>query len=134
QGTTPTAAKELAGHGSDEYTVIVNVTVAPDTDPAVLQCATPAPEAGHGYYNEATVKSGNFTETKDACGPILLNPKPTVTKTVTGVPVQRANGSWDITYNLAVTNPDATYSGLFDLSDSLSEYGNGITVTTSPAA
>src|SRR5690606_12303170 len=102
-------------------------TIASD----VLTCVANSP--GHGYYNDATVTSGNFTDTKNACGPILLNPKPTVTKTVTGVPVQRADGSWDITYNLAVTNPSADQIGRFDLSDSLAGYGSGITVTTSPA-
>lgn len=131
---TPAAAKKLGAHDSDVYTVVVNVTVAPDIDPGVLQCATTAPKAGHGYFNESTVVSGGYTDTKDACGPILLNPKPTVTKTVTGVPVQRTNGSWDITYDLAVTNPSVDQIGRFDLSDSLAGYGSGITVTTAPAS
>ncbi|MFL4476393.1 LPXTG cell wall anchor domain-containing protein, partial [Paeniglutamicibacter sp. MACA_103] len=60
---------------------------------------------------------------------------PTVVKTVTGTQ-QNADGSWDITYKLEVTNKDA-FQGRYSLNDTLS-FGGGIEVTdaswTGPAA
>jgi uncharacterized repeat protein (TIGR01451 family) len=55
------------------------------------------------------------------------NPIPTASKTVAST-VQNADGSWTITYNLVVTNPDGDLSAVYSLSDTPG-FGTGITIT-----
>lgn len=55
-------------------------------------------------------------------------PMPTVDERVTST-VQDADGTWTVTYDIAVTNPDGTRATEYDLSDTL-EFGDGLTIST----
>ncbi|WP_411730787.1 LPXTG cell wall anchor domain-containing protein [Paeniglutamicibacter sp.] len=97
----------------------------------------PNPDALDGtcttYDNTATsVATDDASASVEVCVTVGA---PTVAKTVTGTR-QNADGSWDITYKLEVTNNDA-FQGRYSLNDTLS-FGSGIEVTdaswTGPAA
>lgn len=114
--------RSIPADTTDVYTIVANATVP--VDEAASTC-TGAPQ--HGFDNASTAVFGSNSFSASACGDIPTLPIPTVAKTVTGVPVQNADGSWTITYDLAVTNPSATLASVYDLSDAL-DYGAGVIV------
>ena len=118
--------RALPAAGTDTYTVVVNATVPADAAPAELPCTVGV--SGHGFGNTATATSGSDTFTSTACGPIPALTAPSITKTVTGN-VQNADGSWTVTYDLAVANPDEVLATEYNLSDVLA-FGDGITINT----
>jgi uncharacterized surface anchored protein len=120
----------LAAGKTDTYTVTVNATVSAGTSANDRTCQ--AGTAGKGFYNAATVTSGHDSSTAHDCGGIPTPGVPTVAKTVTSS-VQNADGTWTITYDLAVTNSSAAYSSAYTLSDTL-EFGGGITVLSATAS
>lgn len=124
--TAPTLAivtgRTIPADTTDVYTVVVNASVP--VDEAASECTG---EPGHGFDNGATAVFGQTTFSASSCGDIDPLPVPTVAKTVIGAPVQNADGTWTIRYDLAVTNPSATLASVYDLSDAL-HLGSGITV------
>jgi hypothetical protein len=112
------------------FTVTVDRTAAGFT----AQCSSP-PAAGKGFFNAATLTTGEDEVHTEDCGSIPDPVAPSVAKTVAST-VQQANGTWTITYTLTVTMPapgspanQAGYSGLYNLSDTL-KFGGGITINT----
>ena len=122
--------RSIPAASTDSYTVVVNATVP--AQPAAPACGQ---GPGSGFYNAATAAFGDVTFDSSACGPIPSLPVAQIAKSVHSLQ-QNADGSWTITYDVAVTNPDATLSTKYDLSDTL-HFGGGITVTaesvTAPA-
>ena len=117
----------LAGGADDVYTLEVTATV-PATLPPVQRLCAQGP--GFGFFNQGTVTTYGQTETDDACGAIPPAPLPAIAKTLTGVPVQQADGSWTIVYALTVTNPSPTLATVYSLTDTL-QYGPGIVINSS---
>ncbi|MDQ2749519.1 MAG: SpaA isopeptide-forming pilin-related protein [Actinomycetota bacterium] len=125
-GTVIVTARALPANGTDTYTVVVNATVPVDVDEAELPCTDGG--SGTGFDNAATATSGSDTFTANACGPIPSLTAPSITKTVIGSE-QNADGSWTVSYDLAVANNDPMLATQYNLSDVLA-FGNGITIDT----
>jgi hypothetical protein len=120
----------LAAGKTDTYTVTVNATVPAGTSASDRACQPGT--ASKGFYNAATVTSGHDSSTAHDCGAIPTPGVPTVAKTVTSS-VQNADGTWTITYDLAVSNSSGVYSSPYSLSDTL-EFGGGINVLSATAS
>jgi Prealbumin-like fold domain len=127
---TPTT---IAAGATLQYEVTFTVTVDRTATGFSPDCV--AGEAGHGFFNAATLTTGGNDLTADDCGNIPPGVSPTVAKTVTST-VQNADGTWTITYAVTVTqsaagsleNP-AGLAGLYSLSDTLN-FGGGITINS----
>ena len=118
----------LPAGATQTYTVVVDVTVTEPLPPPDRECETPGP--GTGFDNLGTVTSYGQTDEDEACVDIPELPVPTVSKVVDGAPVQQPDGSWTITYTVAVNNPDAEFAAAYTLSDTL-VFGGDITVNSS---
>ncbi len=119
--------KTLAPGASDVYTVVVNATVPLGLSADQRECSTES-GPGHGFFNSATVTSGQNTLTADDCGNIPEVVVPNVTKTVSSL-TQNADGTWTIVYDLTATNPSADQAATYDLSDTL-HFGGGISIVS----
>ena len=118
----------LPAGATHTYTVVVDVTVTEPLPPPDRECETPGP--GTGFDNLGTVTSYGQTDEDEACVDIPELPVPTVSKVVDGAPVQQPDGSWTITYTVAVNNPDVEFAAAYLLSDTL-VFGGDITVNSS---
>ena len=120
----------LPAGGSHSYAVRVTVDTGSLTgdDPAA-DCTLGAGETGTGLLNRATLSSGAATVDAEACATIH---DPAVTKTVAGVPVQQADGSWLVSYTMSVSNPSAVVLR-YGLVDEL-DFPAGSTVTVQSAS
>ncbi|HRA06692.1 MAG TPA: hypothetical protein PKV13_08745 [Propionicimonas sp.] len=107
------------------YTVTAIADVATTAfDNGTARCA--ANEAGSGFLNTAELTSGTTTTTDDACAEPA---KPVVTKTGE-VAEQNADGSWTISYLVAVSNDnEAGPRVLFNLFDTPAALPAGVTLT-----
>lgn len=107
------------------YTVAFEVSVPASLPSAVTECSEAG--AGNGFFNQATLTSGDQVREDDACGPIEEVGTPTITKTVTGTS-QNADGTWGITYDVVVTS-NADFVTNYALSDTI-RFGAGATVNS----
>ncbi len=118
-------------NGMKRYLVTWDVELTGDVSQESLECDADS-GAGHGFFNEARLVSGGFTQDSSACGPISEVVNPTVEKSVTSTS-QNDDGSWDIVYEVEVTlptgevNPDEL-SAKYDLVDTL-DFGEGLVPT-----
>lgn len=123
----------LPAGGTDTYALVFTVTVPVGIDSDVLDCTG---EPGNGFFNAATLTTGNDTLSDEDCGPVEEGVLPLLDKTVTSVK-QLAGGVWEISYDIEVSTPETnTLNARYDLSDEL-RFGDGIQVTgqsiTAPA-
>jgi LPXTG-motif cell wall-anchored protein len=122
--------------GSTSHTYRVNATaiVPARLAATVSDCTMAASDTGTGLRNEATTGDAAATNLPvSACAPL---PSIATVKSVASGPTTNSDGSWTITYNIAVTNSGAG-AGVYDMSDTLA-FGTGISVvsagvTSSPA-
>lgn len=115
-GTLPAAAVHT-------YTVTRVVTVAASVPDEVLDCGSEVGEGG--IWNTATVTNGiTVTESSDCVD--IDRPDVTIDKTVTGTK-QLVDGTWEITYDVVVTNSSTTLAAIYSLADTL-QFGGDITV------
>ena len=122
-----TTGVALPAGATHTYTLVVDVTITEPLPPADRECATPG--TGTGFDNLGTVTSYGQTDEDDACVDIPELPVPTVSKVVDGSPVQQPDGSWTITYTVAVNNPDPDLAAPYTLTDTLA-FGGDITINT----
>lgn len=104
------------------YEVVFNVGVS-----AGISNTTCTTSPKHGFFNSATLTSGNDQFNDSGCGPITDGGVPSLSKVVDSS-TQNHDGSWRIVYDVVVAgNP--TYTTSYSLTDML-DFGNGITVTS----
>lgn len=132
-GSTETTLVEdilLPAGGAHSYTVraVLDTGSLTSADPAA-DCVLDAGETGTGLGNRATVGTGVASASAGACATIA---DPAVTKTVSGLPVQQADGSWNVGYTMTVSNPSA-FALSYGLRDEL-DFPAGSTVTVESAA
>ncbi|MFK4834629.1 hypothetical protein ACI3KY_02750 [Microbacterium sp. ZW T2_14] len=112
-GDTLLASGLIQPDATHTYTVSRTVEVAASVSDGELDCDI----EGGGIDNSATVTNGVGGNTSTDCAEIE-RPTVTIDKTVTGTS-QRADGTWDITYDVVVTNESAEYAAVYDLEDEL---------------
>ncbi len=123
-GSGELATGTLPAGAVHTYTVTRTVSVASTVTNDALTCGqTP----DKGIWNTASVTNGIAVQNSSACATVT-RPDVAIAKTVTGTK-QLADGSWQITYNVVVTNQSTTAAATYSLSDSL-QFGGGITVTS----
>ncbi|CAN5550689.1 hypothetical protein BH10ACT7_BH10ACT7_06080 [soil metagenome] len=133
-GTSPLATQRaLAKSTSDTYVIVFTVDVPAGQDPNRLECSLKG--AGYGFFNGATMTSGNDSTTVHDCGPVEEGVLPLVEKIVKpGYPKQVVGGDWVIQYEVKVSTPQGnTLAARYDLSDTL-KFGTGITIQSSSIA
>ncbi|KAA9147114.1 VWA domain-containing protein, partial [Microbacterium lushaniae] len=123
-GDGPLATGTLPAGATHTYTLSRTVTVAASVTDAALTCGTVVGEGG-GVWNTATVTNGIAEPTSSDCAEIE-RPDAGVTKTVTST-VQLTDGTWQVTYDIAVTNPSDALVAVYSLADAL-QFGGDITV------
>ena len=97
--------RPLAAGATETWTIALTATVAAAVPPADTACS-PQGTPGFGFFNSATITTWSGSEDTSACSAPVF---PTLTKSavsvlphlVSGAP----DGSWDVTYNITVTNP-----------------------------
>ncbi|OIH84555.1 hypothetical protein BLJ79_10440 [Arthrobacter sp. UCD-GKA] len=82
-------------------------------------------DAGSGFFNTATLTSGNQTGTDEDCVKIPATGNPDIAKTVTSA-MQQPDGSWVVDYTVTVTG-DAASPSIYSLDDTLA-FGAGATI------
>ncbi|KIP52725.1 DUF11 domain-containing protein [Leucobacter komagatae] len=110
----------ISAGATHTYLVTRDVTLGAAAGPGALECADDS-----GLWNTATVTNGVGSDSASACSPVE-QPGVGVEKTVTSV-TQAADGSWIVTYEVAVTNASQSLIARYSLADTL-KYGAGITV------
>jgi len=120
----------LPGGGTHTYTVraVVDTGATTSVNPTA-DCVLDGGETGTGFTNTASVITSAADADASACAEIY---DPGVTKTVAGLPVQQADGSWLVSYTMTVTNP-STLQLRYGLEDVL-DFPAGATVTVESAA
>ncbi|HTH05164.1 MAG TPA: hypothetical protein VL916_04810, partial [Ilumatobacteraceae bacterium] len=108
-GTGQLATGTLPAAATHTYTVTRTVTVAATVTDAALECGQ-APGQGGGVWNTASVTNGITVVDSSDCVDID-RPDVTITKTVTATR-QLADGTWEIVYDVVVTNSDATLAAV----------------------
>ncbi|MFE5407345.1 VWA domain-containing protein [Microbacterium sp. NPDC056569] len=103
------------------YTVTRTVSIAASVDDTVLDCQS----EGGGIWNSTTVTNGVGGNTSEDCAEID-RPGVTIDKTVTGTK-QLADGTWEITYDVVVTNESTELPAIYSLADTL-EFGGDIVI------
>lgn len=84
-------------------------------------------ESGKGFFNTATLSSGNDDVVSEACGPVEEGGVPSITKDVIGTE-QLVDGSWNVTYEVRV-KANADFATKYDLVDEL-KFGAGIKINS----
>lgn len=133
-GSSPLVTDRVLPAGeSDTFVVVFTVAVDPGMSSALRACDPAGP--GHGFFNAATLTSGEDTLTDADCGPVAESVLPLVTKAVdAGYPRQLADGDWEIRYLVTVSTPaGTTLSTRYDLDDALA-FGAGATVVSATAS
>ncbi|MGU3647046.1 VWA domain-containing protein [Microbacterium sp. C23T] len=103
------------------YTVTRTVSVAASVDDSALDCES----EGGGIWNSSTVTNGVGGNTSEDCAQID-RPTVDIAKTVTGTK-QLEDGTWEITYDVVVTNSSTTLAAVYSLDDTL-EFGGDIEI------
>ncbi len=121
----------LPGGATHSYTVraVVDTGSLRGTD-AAADCTLDAGETGTGFLNRASLTTGVADADAEACATLY---DPSVAKTVDGVPVLQADGSWLVSYTVSVANPSAVALryGLVDALDFPA--GSAVSVVSSAA-
>jgi hypothetical protein len=131
--TNIVTAESIPGTTTHTYRANVVANAPASLAAASSDCTLAGAETGTGLQNGATAsQNGTASSPAVACAPL---PSIEIAKTVASGPIANANGTWTISYNLAVTNSGAG-AGTYALADAL-KFGTGITVvsaavTTSP--
>ncbi|TXK15967.1 DUF11 domain-containing protein [Microbacterium wangchenii] len=123
-GDGPLATGTLPPGATHTYTLSRTVTVAASVPDEALTCGAVVGEGG-GVWNTATVTNGIAEPSSSDCAEVE-RPDAEATKTVTST-VQLADGTWQITYDIAVTNASDTLAAVYSLDDAL-QFGGDITV------
>jgi uncharacterized repeat protein (TIGR01451 family) len=135
-GRTDTAVTSKASLGTgetDRYTVTVNATVTPGATADDRDCS-----AGGGFLNTAhiaiveagplraaaTLRADGSGQDASACSDPA---SPSINKTALGAAPHPGTESWRVTYTLSVTNPSATASLAYSLTDT-PHFPTGVTV------
>ena len=98
---------------------------------AGISALTCPPAGTGGYANLVSLRAGTSSTELDsatACTNALPLPTPVISKRVISTTVD-VNGVWTIVYDVAVTNPDATYSTRYSLDDEL-QFAAGVTIAS----
>lgn len=106
--------------------LIVDAGQSGSAGASALACA---PAGSGGYRNVVDLHAGTSAtvlDTADACTNAVPLPMPEVTKRVISTALN-GDGDWTIVYDIAVKNPDATYSTRYSLQDEL-RFAEGVTV------
>lgn len=117
------AGEAIASGATHTYVVTVNATIGTTTTEAQADCTKSQNENGTGFSNGATLSVNGETSTDEACGE--AKPVIAMDKTLVGKPVRNADGTWEVTYDIEVSNTVAPNT--YDLSDELT-FGRGIVV------
>lgn len=115
--------RPLKAGASETYTVTVNATV--DTKAFVsgsYECEREITEEGGGFLNSVELTSGDVKQEDHDCSEPVA---PGLDKTGQ-VATQNADGSWDVSYTLTVTNPSADTSVVFTLTDTPEDLPAGV--------
>lgn len=96
---------------------------------AAGDCVRTGGETGTGFSNAATATSGAADRSIAACVTAF---DPAVSKTINGVPVRNADGSWTVSYVITVDNPSATVGLAYGLDDQLA-FPTGTTFVSTTA-
>jgi len=123
-GAGALATGTLPAGATHTYTLSRTVTVAATVTDDALTCGPVVGEGG-GVWNTATVTNGIAEPSSSDCAEID-RPDATIAKTVTST-VQLADGTWQITYDIAVTNASDSLAAVYSLADAL-EFGGDIEV------
>lgn len=119
---TQLATGVIPNGATHTYRVSTTVTVAASVSDDDLSCVT----EGGGIWNTATVTNGIGGNASESCveidrGDVDIKKTVTTTKMLVG-------GSWEIVYDIVVTNLSSELPGIYDLADELA-FGGDITVT-----
>ncbi|MEZ5203194.1 MAG: SdrD B-like domain-containing protein [Acidimicrobiales bacterium] len=117
------AGQAIASGGTHTYLVTVSATIGTTTTETGADCTLDQGESGTGFLNGATLTVNGETAEDDACG--TVDPVIEIDKSLVGTPVRNADGTWEITYDIDVTNSVAPNT--YDLDDRLT-FGDGIVV------
>ncbi|HEX5859998.1 MAG TPA: hypothetical protein VFY91_17955 [Microbacterium sp.] len=123
-GSGELATGFLPAGATHTYTVSRTVSVAATVTDAALTCGSVVNQGG-GVWNTATVTNGIAEDDSSDCAEIE-RPGVTIAKTVTGT-VQLADGTWEITYEVEVTNDSDDTAAVYNLADAL-QFGGDIVV------
>ncbi len=123
-GAGALATGYFPGGATHTYTVSRTVDVASSVTDATLTCGE-NPNQGGGVWNTATVSNGVGGGEDSDCAEIE-RPGVDVAKTVTST-VQLADGTWQISYRVTVTNRSDELLAVYSLTDEL-VFGGGITI------
>lgn len=108
----------LAANTTVHYTVVVTATVAKgafEATPNSTRCGTGTNPATGGFLNRAVLTSGGVDyRANDCVEPVV----PSFAKSAAAA-TSNANGTWDVTYTLTVTNPSKSTPLVYDLVDTL---------------
>ena len=122
-GSGALATGTLPAGATHTYTVSRVVNVAATVTDDALTCGTVVNQGG-GVWNTASVTNGIAITDSSDCAEI---DRPDVrSKTVTST-TQAADGTWEITYDVVVTNTSADLAAVYSLGDELT-FGGDITV------
>ena len=123
-GTGELATGTLPVGASHTFTVSRTVTVPVTVTDALLTCGSVVNQGG-GVWNTATVTNGIALDDSSDCADIV-RPSVNVAKTVTDTR-QLVDGTWQVTYDVTVTNQSSTAAAVYSLNDQLT-FGGDITV------
>ncbi len=121
--TEVVAGQAIAAGATHVYVVTVNSTIGTTTTASGADCTLTEGEDGTGLLNGAVLTVNGETAEDDACG--TVDPVIEMDKTLVGAPVRNADGTWEVTYDIDVTNRIAPNA--YDLTDELT-FGAGIEV------
>ncbi|MSQ97982.1 MAG: IPTL-CTERM sorting domain-containing protein [Xanthomonadales bacterium] len=124
----------LAAQKNEEWDVTANFTVVPaSVSPNSSQCDPADPVINTGFYNYV---DGSSTDTdlsdNDTCAG-LPGPNINLAKTVKTEAALQQNGTYTVVYTITASN-SGQGPGFYDLNDTLSPGGTGITVNGTPTA
>ncbi|MEP9383076.1 SpaA isopeptide-forming pilin-related protein [Nocardioides cheoyonin] len=98
--TEPGTDVDIAPNGEDIYTYRVIARANANVSESAFRC-DPAPDGGGGFFNQADVAFPGGTDSDTGCG---VPATPEVDKTA-AAPVERADGTWMVSYQVTVSNP-----------------------------
>jgi hypothetical protein len=123
-GSGELATGTLPAGAVHTYTVSRTVNVAANVLVSALTCG-PVVNQGGGVWNTATVTNGLANDDSSDCADITP-PDVTIQKTVTSTS-QQPDGTWEVSYDIDVTNTSATLAAVYTLSDTL-RFGGDIDI------
>ncbi|WP_325483452.1 hypothetical protein, partial [Microbacterium sp.] len=127
-----------AGSAATPTTRVFTIALVLDAEQAGaagISALTCPPAGTGGYANLVSLRAGTSSTELDsatACTNALPLPTPVISKRVISTTVD-ANGVWTIVYDVAVTNPDATYSTRYSLDDEL-QFAAGVSIVAAEVA